>query len=66
MGRYEDFSRERLENMTDLLLDVCLHFAGAQYTESILRSRGFKDMELEAVGFDVDGEWAGMDACAEG
>lgn len=65
MGKMEDLSRERLEKMTNLLLDMCLHFTGAQYTESILRARGFDDRELAAVGFDVDDEWAEMDVCME-
>lgn len=65
MGNMEGLSREQLENMAGLFLDMCLHFCGAQYTESILRARGFGDKELAAVGFDVDGEWADMDACME-
>lgn len=65
MGKMEDLSREQLENMADLFLNMCLHFCGAQYTESILRARGFGDRELAAIGFDVDGEWAEMDACME-
>jgi len=65
MGKMEDLSREQLENMAELFLNMCLHFCGAQYTEGILRARGFGDRELAAVGFDVDSEWAEMDACME-
>lgn len=53
---YENLDREQLEKMADLLLDVCLNFAGAQYTEGILRSRGFGERELSAIGFSVDRE----------
>ncbi len=67
MGRskYEDLSREQLEKMTELFLNMSLHYAGAQYTESLLRARGFGDRELAAIGFDVYGEWSEMDACME-
>ncbi len=65
MGKCNDLSREQLEEMTEVLLNMCLHFCGSQYTETILRDRGFGDKELAAVGFEVDGEWAEMDACME-
>lgn len=69
MDRYKGLSRDQLEKVTDLLLNMCLHFTGAQYTESVLRARGLGDKELASMGFDVtpdtDGEWADMDACAE-
>lgn len=65
MGKYERFSREQLEGMNELLLDMCLHFCGAQYTEGILRARGYRDAELKALGFDVDDEWAEMEPCME-
>lgn len=65
MGKMDGLSREELEKMADLFLNMCLHFCGAQYTESILRAKGFGDRELAAIGFDVDGEWAEMDACME-
>lgn len=64
-GKYDELSREQLENMMELFLTMCLHFCGAQYTENILRSRGFGDNELKSIGFDVDDEWAEMDACME-
>ena len=63
--KIEDIERSRLENMCDTLLSMCLHFCGAQYTETILRDRGFRQAELEAVSFDIDGEWADMDPCME-
>lgn len=65
MDRYQGLSREQLEKVTDMLLNMCLHFTGAQYTENILRTRGLGDKELASMGFDVDGEWADMDACTE-
>lgn len=65
MGKMDGLSREELEKMADLFLNMCLHFCGAQYTESILRSRGFGDRELAAIGFDVNNEWAEMDSCME-
>lgn len=70
MKSMEGLSRKQLEKMADLFLNMCLHFCGAQYTESILRNRGFGDADLAAIGFDVegfeaDGEWAEMDACME-
>lgn len=65
MGKMDGLSREELEKMADLFLNMCLHFCGAQYTESMLRARGFGDRELAAVGFDVNDEWAEMDACME-
>lgn len=70
MTRLEGLDRVQLEKMADLFLNMCLHFCGAEYTESVLRSRGFGDRELAAIGFDVDGyepdcgdEWAGFEAC---
>lgn len=63
--RYQNLSREQLEKVTDLLLNMNLHFCGAQYTETILRDRGLGDKELASMGFDIDGEWAEIDACAE-
>jgi hypothetical protein len=65
MGKMDGLSREELEKMADLFLNMCLHFCGAQYTESMLRARGFGDRELAAIGFDVNDEWAEMDACME-
>lgn len=65
MGKGKNLSREQLEEMNDVLLDMCLHFCGSQYTEAILRDRGFGDKELSDVGFEADGEWADMDACME-
>ncbi len=65
MGKDRNISNERLKKMNDVLLNMCLHFCGAQYTESILRGRGFKDNELEAVGFEIDEEWAYMERCME-
>ena len=65
MGSYGDLSREQLEKMTELFLNMSLHYAGAQYGEDLLRSRGFGAKELAAIGFDVDGEWNEMDACTE-
>lgn len=65
MGKMDGLSREELEKMADLFLNMCLHFCGAQYIESMLRARGFGDRELAAIGFDVNDEWAEMDACME-
>lgn len=65
IGKMEDLSREQMDELANVLLDMCLHFCGAQYTESILRGRGFGNQELASIGFDVDGEWADMDACTE-
>lgn len=63
--RYQNLSREQLEKVADLLLNMSLHFCGAQYTETILRDSGLGDKELASMGFDIDGEWADMDACME-
>ncbi len=65
MGGYGDLSREQLEKMTELFLNMSLHYAGAQYVEELLRTKGFGDNELAAIGFDEDGEWSEMDACME-
>ncbi len=65
MDRMEGLSREQVDKLADLLLNMCLHFTGAQYTEKILRARGFGDTELAALGFDVSSEWAEMDSCVE-
>lgn len=65
MGNYERFSREQLEGMNELLLDMCMDFCGAQYMEGILRTIGFRDAELKALGFDFDDEWAEMEPCME-
>lgn len=61
----DNLSREQLEKLVDILVNMCLNFVGAQYTESILKSRGFGCRELEAIGFEVDGEWGDMDPCEE-
>ena len=64
--RYQGLNREQLEKVTDVLVNLSLHFAGAQYTEYILRGAcGLGDKELAAMGFDVDTEWADMDTCME-
>ena len=53
MSRMECLNREQVDRLADLLLNMCLHFTEVQYTESILRARGFGDTELAALGFDV-------------
>ena len=65
MSRMECLNREQVDRLADLLLNMCLHFTEVQYTESILRARGFGDTELAALGFDVSSEWAEMDSCVE-
>lgn len=62
MGRMEGLRREQVDELADLLLDMCLHLAGAQYMESILRERGFGDTEMEALGLDVGGGVTKIDA----
>lgn len=49
-----DLSKEKLMKATDVLVNMCLHFLGAQYTEETLRSYGFGDEELKEMGFDVE------------
>lgn len=61
--RYQELSREQLERVTDLLLNMSLHFAGAQYTEALLRDRGLGDKELASIGFDVGDDL--LDTCME-
>lgn len=64
--KYQGLSREQLEKITDVLVNLSLHFTGSEYTETILRDGcGLGDKELAEIGFDVDGEWADMDACEE-
>lgn len=53
MRGVEYLAREELEEMNSVLLDLCLEYCGAQFTEAILRNNGFGDAQLEAVGFDV-------------
>lgn len=53
------------DKLISILLDMCLHFAGSQYTESVLRTKGFGDSELATIGFEVDGEWSEMDPSIE-
>ena len=60
-----ELSREQLEKMADVLSSLLLEFVDAQTAERLLRANGFENEELKAIGFDVDGEWAEMDACME-
>ena len=49
-------SKNRLEEMNGVLLDMCLDLGGAQYTEQMLMALGFSRKELEAVGFGEIGQ----------